>query len=261
MLSPVVCFEHDTDHQRFSGPPGMPCLAPVLTSRQTDARHHGPDFSGVGAYTALQRPWKGTAQNDAATAIDEILKMTGSGASKTELARAAVAFLVLYGVLAAPMLWRDDIVPGIPAVSILLAATLAACSAIDVYFYRLPDVLTLPLAAVGLLVSSATGLAPLWWSVVSAGLGFLLLSGVASAYQYVRGRAGLGLGDAKLLAASGAWLGAGALPTVLLWATGSALVCVLVASRRNPALTGASRLPFGPFLGFGTWLVWLYGPL
>ena len=71
----------------------------------------------------------------------------------------------------------------------------------------------------------------------------------------------MGLGDAKLLAASGAWLGAGALPTVLLWATGSALVCVLVASRRNPALTGASRLPFGPFLAFGIWLVWLYGPL
>ena len=58
---------------------------------------------------------------------------------------------------------------------------------------------------------------------------------------------------------SGARLGAGALPTVLLWATCSALVCVLVASRRNGSLTGASRVPFGPFLGFGTWLAWLTG--
>jgi leader peptidase (prepilin peptidase)/N-methyltransferase len=104
-------------------------------------------------------------------------------------------------------------------------------------------------------------LAPLWWSVVSAGIAFLLLAGVGWAYRYVRGRAGLGLGDAKLLAASGAWLGAGALPTVLLWATGSALVWVLAAARRNAELSGASRLPFGPFLAFGTWLVWLYGPL
>ena len=159
------------------------------------------------------------------------------------------------------MLWHDGAASGTPVVSFLLAATLAACSAIDVYFYRLPDALTLPLAAGGVLVSAATGLSPPWWSAVSAGLGFLLLAGVAYGYRYLRGRAGLGLGDAKLLAASGAWLGAGALPTVLLWATGSALVCVLVASRRNAALTGASRLPFGPFLAFGTWLVWLYGSL
>jgi prepilin signal peptidase PulO-like enzyme (type II secretory pathway) len=48
---------------------------------------------------------------------------------------------------------------------------------------------------------------------------------------------------------------------VLLWATGSALMCVLLAARRNARLTGASHLPFGPFLAFGTWLVWLYGPL
>lgn len=187
--------------------------------------------------------------------------MPGSGASKSELVGAALAFLALYGALAAPILWQDGRPPGSAAVSILLAAALAACSAIDVYFYRLPDALTLPLAAVGVSVSAATGWLPLWWSAVSAGLGFLLLAGVGWAYRYVRGRTGLGLGDAKLLAASGAWLGAGALPTVLLWATGSALVCVLIASRRNAALTGASHLPFGPFLAFGTWLVWLYGPL
>jgi leader peptidase (prepilin peptidase)/N-methyltransferase len=187
--------------------------------------------------------------------------MPGPGASKSEVASAALAFLALYGALAAPMLWQDGPAPGSAAASLLLAAALAACSAVDVYFYRLPDALTLPLAAAGILVSAATGVSPLWWSAVSAGLGFLLLAGVGWAYRYVRGRPGLGLGDAKLLAASGAWLGAGALPTVLLWATGSALVCVLVAYRRNAALTGASRLPFGPFLAFGTWLVWLYGPL
>jgi leader peptidase (prepilin peptidase)/N-methyltransferase len=187
--------------------------------------------------------------------------MAGRGASTVELAGAALAFLALFGATALPGLWQDGVAPGIPAVSVLLAAVLAACSAIDVYAHRLPDVLTLPLVAVGLLVCSATGSAPLWWSAASAGLGFLLLAGIAWGYRRVRGRAGLGLGDAKLLAASGAWLGAGALPTVLLWATGSALACVLVASWRNSQLSGASRLPFGPFLAFGTWLVWLYGPL
>jgi len=180
----------------------------------------------------------------------------------TRFVLATLAFLVLYGALSAPLLWRSDTVAlALLAASIFLAGVLAALSAVDLSFYRLPDVLTLPLIAVGLFVSSWTGAAPLWWAVASAALGFFVLAGVAYVYQYVRGRAGLGLGDAKLLAASGAWLGAGALPTVLLWATGSALVCVLIASRRDDSLTGASRLPFGPFLSFGTWLVWLYGPL
>jgi len=187
--------------------------------------------------------------------------MPCSGASTRELAGATLSLLLLYATLAAPLLWRGGLAPGLPAASVFLAAVLAASSAIDLYFHRLPDLLTLPLAVVGLFVSLATDAVPLWWPVVSAGAGFFLLAGIAYAYQYVRGRAGLGLGDAKLMAASGAWLGAGALPTVLLWATGSALVCVLIASRRNASLTGASRLPFGPFLAFGTWLVWLYGPL
>jgi RHS repeat-associated protein len=230
---------------------------PLGPRRQTAARHRGLTFRTV---TRTLCGMEGPARNEATTAIDN-QKTPSSDPSKMELVGATIAFLALYGALAAPTIWRDDVAPGIPAVSILLAATLAACSAIDLYFYRLPDVLTLPLAAAGLLISTAAGLAPLWWSVVSAGIAFLLLAGVGWAYRYVRGRAGLGLGDAKLLAASGAWLGAGALPTVLLWATGSALVWVLAAARRNAELSGASRLPFGPFLAFGTWLVWLYGPL
>lgn len=184
-----------------------------------------------------------------------------SGATTRQLAGATCAFLLLYGVLAAPLLAGGDLVLGLPAASVVLAAALAALSAIDVYVYRLPDALTLPLAALGLVVAYGTGAMPVWWAAVSAGLGFLVLAGVAYAYEHVRGRPGLGLGDAKLLAAAGAWLGAEALPTVLLWATGSALVCVLLAARRGGSLTGTSRLPFGPFLAFGIWLAWLYGPL
>jgi leader peptidase (prepilin peptidase)/N-methyltransferase len=187
--------------------------------------------------------------------------MLGSGASTRQLAIAACTFLLLYAALAAPVLWGAPPIPAVAAASVLLAGTLAALSAIDVYTYRLPDALTLPLAAAGLLVSFWTGAMPLWWSAVSAGIGFLLLAGIGWAYLYVRGRPGLGLGDAKLLAAAGAWLGAATLPTVLLWATGSALACILLAGARGSPLSGATRLPFGPFLAFGFWLVWLYGPL
>lgn len=179
----------------------------------------------------------------------------------TAPAIATGAFLLLYGLLGVPMLWRTEAIPGLIIISLVLALALAALSAIDLNRYELPDAITLPLVGLGLIVSYGVGLMPLWWSAVSAGLGFALLAGVARIYHHVRGRAGLGLGDAKLLAASGAWLGADAIPTVLLWATGAALACVVVASLRHAGLSGATRIPFGPFLCFGTWLVWLYGGL
>jgi leader peptidase (prepilin peptidase)/N-methyltransferase len=172
-----------------------------------------------------------------------------------------LAFLGVYGALAVPLLWRVDAGTGPIPASIVLGATLAALSAIDLRQYRLPDWLTLPLTALGPCVAWWSGTIPVWWSIVSAALGFGMLAGIAHVYRAVRGRAGLGLGDAKLLGASGAWLGAEGLPTVLLWATAAALACVLVARWRGSQLSGSTRLPFGPFLAFATWLVWLYGPI
>ncbi len=66
----------------------------------------------------------------------------------------------------------------------------------------------------------------------------------------MRGRVGLGLGDAKLLAAGGAWLGVALLPDVLL-VSALAGLCWAVGRRR-------SRIAFGPFLAGGIWVVWLY---
>lgn len=187
--------------------------------------------------------------------------MLSPGAATRDVAAATLAFLALFGALSAPLLWRPEATTDFMAASLVLAAALAALSGIDLHAYRLPDALTLPLAGLGLFVSAWSGAMPLWWSALSAVLTFLLLAGIAAAYRRVRDRAGLGLGDAKLAAASGAWLGLEALPTVLLWATASALICALAASWRGQPITGATRLPFGPFLAFATWLVWLYGPL
>lgn len=181
--------------------------------------------------------------------------------TQRDVALATGAFLLLFAVLSMPLPWRREVAPDIVAASAVLALALAALSAVDVYTYRLPDLITLPLAALGTLMSVWTGAAPLWWSIVSAGIGFAALAGIGYLYRRWRGRSGLGLGDAKLLAASGAWLSAEALPTVLLWAAGAALVCVLLAHWRNRDMTATTRLPFGPFLSFATWLVWLYGPL
>jgi leader peptidase (prepilin peptidase)/N-methyltransferase len=175
--------------------------------------------------------------------------------------KATAAFLGLYALLAAPFALHEGFELEGVVLSSILALALAALSAIDLAEYRLPDALTLPLTALGVAATSLVLDASLWWQAASALIGFAVLAGVAVAYAKLRGRAGLGLGDAKLLAAAGAWLGAQALPSVLLLACGSALVGLLIRGWRTRSLAATSRVPFGPFLAFGTWLVWLYGPL
>jgi leader peptidase (prepilin peptidase)/N-methyltransferase len=174
---------------------------------------------------------------------------------------ATAAFLALYALLGAPFLIQEGFEPEGLLLSMLLAIFLASLSAIDLRDYRLPDVLTLPLTALGLIATPLVLEASPWWQAASAAIGFALLATAAVLYAKLRGEPGLGLGDAKLLAASGAWLGAEALPSVLLWACGSAILGLLLRGWRSGSLSGKSRVPFGPFLAFGTWLVWLYGPL
>ena len=147
------------------------------------------------------------------------------------------------------------------AVSCVLASILAALSVIDIYTYRLPDVLTLPLLAAGVVVSYCFEVQPVWWSAVSAIFGFCLLLAIAQVYLRLRERAGIGLGDAKLLAAAGAWLGAETISTVLLLASMSALLWAAVQPFHSSAVTATTRLPFGPFLAFGIWAGWLFGPI
>ena len=88
-----------------------------------------------------------------------------------------------------------------------------------------------------------------------------VLLAVAVLYRLWRGREGLGRGDAKLLAASGAWLGADALPQVILFAALFALTAAGCLRLTGVRLGVQSALPFGPFLALATWLLWLGGPL
>ena len=89
----------------------------------------------------------------------------------------------------------------------------------------------------------------------------MILRATAWAYRRLRGIEGLGGGDAKLLAAAGAWVGAAALPSVLLGAACAALIAVAGLAIAGTRLSRRSALPFGPFLALATWAVWLLGPL
>ncbi len=141
-----------------------------------------------------------------------------------------------------------------------LGLTLLCLSMIDIRFFTLPDFLTLPLAGAGLLVNWALNMAPIVDCVAGIAAGYVFIVAVRGVYFLVRKREGIGLGDAKLLAAAGAWVTWAGLPSVIAIASLSGVIVVLAGHRRTE-LSAAYRVPFGAFLCAGWWLVWMYGPL
>lgn len=128
----------------------------------------------------------------------------------------------------------------------LVGWALLAAALVDRRRLLLPDPITLPLLLAGV-AAAFFGVAPATplLSLSGAALGFAFMVLVARLYRFVRGREGLGLGDAKLVAAAGAWCGPLALPRVLFIGA----LCALLAA----LLSGAWRRPRDP-LPFGPWL-------
>jgi leader peptidase (prepilin peptidase)/N-methyltransferase len=167
-----------------------------------------------------------------------------------ELAALAIASSAAW-VLAGWLLW----------VSLALGWTLLALAAIDLRRYLLPDVLTLPLIPAGLAVALAIDPGLLPDHAIGAAAGFLAFVAIGEGYRRLRGREGLGQGDAKLLAAAGAWLGWAALPSVVVIGAVAALALALAQAMAGAKLRLTGRIAFGPHLALGFWLVWLFGPL
>lgn len=145
--------------------------------------------------------------------------------------------------------------------SVFLSFVLAWTAMIDIDRFLLPNVLTLGLVVCGLVIAALQGLAPFITCAIGAALGYGVLAGAALLYRLVRKREGLGLGDAKLLAAAGAWLGWMALPSVLLAASGAAISVVIAMAIVRRKFDRLAPLAFGPFIALGFWLVWTFDPL
>ena len=98
----------------------------------------------------------------------------------------------------------------------------------------------------------------LLWAAGRAASFALPLLALMAGYRHWRGRDGLVLGDIKLAAVAGAWLGWVTIFAVLELATLAAIAAYLVRAfaRRRP-LRGAAFLPFGAFLVPAIWLGWL----
>jgi leader peptidase (prepilin peptidase) / N-methyltransferase len=175
--------------------------------------------------------------------------------------REIVLLSFLYAVSAYLLSQSQKPTIGVLAATVVLGVSLIALSAIDIETYRLPDALTLPLTLAGCVCVWPLAAEDIAWRAASAGVGFSVLFLFSKGFLRVRGYPGLGLGDAKLLAASGAWTGLAGLPSVVLIACALALGAVGAAMCTGRHVSLQSRLPFGPFLAFATWIVWFRGAL
>ncbi len=146
------------------------------------------------------------------------------------------------------------------AASIALGWTLLVLGAIDHTTFTLPGALTLPLVGAGLALSFGGLTGPMLHHLAGAFLGYAAIAGIGWFYRRIRGVDGIGMGDAKLLAAAGAWVGVTGLPSVLLIACGAALTGTLLG--RSWTEVGMQyAIPFGPSLAAGFWITWLAGPI
>jgi leader peptidase (prepilin peptidase)/N-methyltransferase len=135
------------------------------------------------------------------------------------------------------------------AVRLLFACAMIVLFVIDLRHRILPNVVTIPGIVVGFVFS--TVLPPGWLaSLVGAAVGGGVLFAIAEAYYRLRGVQGLGMGDVKMLAMIGAFLGPQlTLVTLVLSSLAGSLVGVgLLASGRGGM---QAALPFGTFLAVG----------
>lgn len=140
-------------------------------------------------------------------------------------------------------------------VAAFLLAVLLLVSVIDARTLRIPNWLTATLSLAGLAMLARSDAMTIAIHVGSGVAIYLLMAGLSYAYRQARGVNGLGLGDAKLLAAFAVWVGPLWLAPIVFVASSTAIVFVLM--RR--LLSGTSFnlvVPFGPFLSLAFFVCW-----
>ena len=99
--------------------------------------------------------------------------------------------------------------------------------------------------------------------LITALIGILVSAGpaalIAFIYQLVAKKQGFGMGDIKLLAVEGIFIGAyGAL--ILPTAAIIALIGIIIARLSNRTVSLSMKIPFGPFIALGSFVILVGGP-
>jgi leader peptidase (prepilin peptidase)/N-methyltransferase len=134
------------------------------------------------------------------------------------------------------------------ALAALFIWTLIALSFIDAETGFLPDALTIPLLALGIVANAIDLFATLPNALIGATAGYLIFRLIGAVFQRLRGLEGLGQGDAKLLGALGAWLGWQALAPLVFAGAVLALAAVGTMRLSGKTVSNETPIPFGPAL-------------
>lgn len=141
---------------------------------------------------------------------------------------------------------------------LIFGSALIVLFAIDLEYHLLPNVITIPGIVVGFAFSVIT---PPGWvaSLIGIVVGGGVLWAIAEGYYRLRHEEGLGMGDVKMLAMIGAFVGWKlTLVTLMLASFAGSIVGVLLIASRRGGLKYA--LPFGTFLALGAALAATIGP-
>jgi leader peptidase (prepilin peptidase)/N-methyltransferase len=158
--------------------------------------------------------------------------------------------------------------PQTAAIAFIFSAALIVLSFIDLEYFILPNVITYPGIALGIVFGLLQTFfhwfeaPPFVANIEQGGIGILCGAGILLAislfYTFVRRKQGLGLGDVKLLAMTGAFFGfPGAFYTIFVGSLIGSLVGIsLMLIGRGK---WSSYLPFGPYLAVANLLYLFYG--
>ena len=154
---------------------------------------------------------------------------------------------LLTGLLFFYAVWqKNGVLDARLMLNLIFLATLVALAFIDYDTMRLPDVLTLPLLGIGLLGAFLLPGQPSGWVSLASAVGIGGLFWLIATF-YPRG---MGMGDVKLVAAMGAFLGFPEIFLAIFLASlmGSLVGMGLLLLHKHQS---KKHLPFGPFLSAG----------
>lgn len=143
--------------------------------------------------------------------------------------------------------------------AVLLTWVLIAIFFIDLKTQLIPDEITLTTLWLGLFLSLYYVFISPSQAILGAIVGYGILWIVASAFQLIRKKQGMGYGDFKMLGMLGAWLGPSMIINTLLIAVilGLGVALILLTTKK---ITAQRPIPFGPYLAIAGWLSLVFGP-
>ncbi|PID63726.1 MAG: prepilin peptidase [Gammaproteobacteria bacterium] len=143
--------------------------------------------------------------------------------------------------------------------AVFFVFALIALAGVDLKCQLLPDNITLPLMWAGILLGFWQVFLPLETAVLGAVIAYLSLWSIAQLFILLFKKEGMGMGDAKLLAAIFAWVHIQYFPMVLVLACVIGVVVTVVQRTISGEQMRDNPLPFGPYLALAGLIAMLYG--